>query len=304
MVDISNIVRAPERHFDDISRRENRGEFSIDIQQAKGGREAQEDRYFMHATGTRDFREMEPLLQQAFGHTATATSAMSAGSTATVAYTGGDNFLSIAHLGDSPVILFTQDQRGQVTARQLIQPHRPNDPAETLRIHTEGGEIDAAANALVDKSGKDIVRMSRAFGDHGFPGMGRTPTLTQIDLNPKIKPWSRLFVAVASDGLLHRATLQELAQIVQQCLQQERAGDIARLMKDHALRKPDSEHVMKNDNLTLLFAEIPHRRHSALLMGVFDGHGGGETAEAARNGLETELLERLGPAPQISRVSR
>lgn len=278
-------------------RRERVGSFQLDIMQTQGERPAQEDRFFAMPAIARDYRTIEESMKRFFAKAAQGTAKTEGGSTATVAYIGTDNILTVAHLGDSPVLLFEKDLRGHVVARRIIAPHRPADHEEESRITIEDGSIHRSKNAILRKDGKHVVYMSRAFGDHDYPGMGKIPTITQVDLTTYLKPLTQLFIAVGSDGILQRVSPYEHASIVEQCLQQNRGADIARLMKDYAARKRETENGPKIDNVTLLFTEIPSQRKEALIIGVLDGHGGKETVEAATEALQQELSKELGTQP-------
>lgn len=262
------------------------GEFSVKISHACGKRWAQEDTFFVTEAPTRNSAEMPDMLRQVFSDVAEKVFYEGfGGSTATVAIVSTDNKLSIAHLGDSPALVFTRDPAtGQVEAKELIKMHNVHNPEEVERVKAEGGTVDHNRIQGEDEHG---ILLSRRFGNNSlFPGMSNVPDVTQLDLAFVSKPGDQIFVCVACDGLFERDIKpQEYATLIEEAFKQGKQDDIPELMARYAYDRGST------DNLTVAFTEVPPKRTQDLVIGVMDGHGGRDTAISARDLLD----QALGP---------
>lgn len=270
----------------DIDRRFEAGELSVGVSQKKGQRYTQEDAFFVTAAPARNSAEIPDLLQQTFADVAEQVVCEGyGGSTATVAVISADNKLSIAHLGDSPALVFIRDPAtGHVEARELIKMHNVHNPEEVERVKADGGTVDCNRVQGGDDHG---ILLTRRFGNNSlFPGLSSTPDVTQLDLSAVGKPGDQVFVCVACDGLFEGDIKpQEYATLIEDAFKQGKQDNIPQLMARYAYERGSG------DNLTVAFTEVPPKQAQDLVIGVMDGHGGRRTAMSARDLLD----QALGP---------
>ena len=141
--------------------------------------------------------------------------ARGAGSTSNVLYFRGDK-LWVACSGDSRAVM-GQQRRGEITALDLSNDHKPDLPVERKRIEAAGGVVSAPGPRGLPPSrvwvnGRVGLAMSRSIGDGEAKGFGVVP-------DPEIKEYSLKpshangdgdkFVIVASDGIWEFISSQE-----------------------------------------------------------------------------------------------
>jgi protein phosphatase 1L len=131
---------------------------------------------------------------------------------------GSDIF--VAGLGDTRVVL---DNNGE--AEQLTVNYRITDKDEQRRIRTEKGIVaqDENRNSYVVGPGGIGIAISRAFGDHGFPGVSAKPSLEQR----RIKPGYRRLIA-ASDGLWDVMTNEDAVRLISNIDDPQEASNLLR----------------------------------------------------------------------------
>ena len=141
--------------------------------------------------------------------------ARGAGSTSNVLYFRGDK-LWVACSGDSRAVM-GQQRRGEITALDLSNDHKPDLPVERKRIEAAGGVVSAPGPRGLPPSrvwvnGRVGLAMSRSIGDGEAKGFGVVP-------DPEIKEYTLKpshangdgdkFVIVASDGIWEFISSQE-----------------------------------------------------------------------------------------------
>jgi serine/threonine protein phosphatase PrpC len=100
------------------------GNFSIAQGSARGGRDYQEDRYFVAPSHLQTAQEAQSFLIEHFAQLGSQTQSYKCGSTASVAVITPDNRLTVANIGDSPIMVFARDKRtGVVRGIDLAECH-------------------------------------------------------------------------------------------------------------------------------------------------------------------------------------
>lgn len=263
------------------------GNVQLQVRETIGRRESQEDQIFTIVTPASDKETAAKLLQDAFKSADERTHYNQEGSCATVAILSKDNFVTIAHLGDSPVVLFVVGQDKKVTA--IIPPgfklHKPDDAVEKARIEKAGGFVQYGR---VDGR----LAISRALGDHDYGDkVSKEPDITQFNLSDYVKSGEKAYLCVSCDGL-YEGNIPEnhFAQIIQKALE---AGElrIANKMKDYAA------HQGSGDNISVILAELPDTLTKSIALGVCDGHGGSLTSKQASAALQETIAIGKIPVP-------
>jgi serine/threonine protein phosphatase PrpC len=62
-----------------------------------------------------------------------------------------EDYFVVANAGDSPIVIFRQDEDGRFRAEQLSIDHKPEIEEERIRILERGGVLDQHASALTGK---------------------------------------------------------------------------------------------------------------------------------------------------------
>ncbi|MEY3202378.1 MAG: hypothetical protein RIR70_1928 [Pseudomonadota bacterium] len=280
--------------------------FRVEIADTRGFRREHEDAFFV---GRFDPVRNDPrnALLDAFRDTDRITRNNDCGATCTVAVVGVDRRITLAHLGDSPAMLFVlSGETGDVHFQSLLRSHNTHDSVEKARVeycHTVEC-LRLENNPLVDEkklkkwlSMEDVTRrgrilipdggslsVSRAFGDRDYDwALGRQPHITQINLAerlPGLSHQDRVFLVVSCDGLTEVPSQDfELAQRwLADCFRRTlKAGNddhLAEHLITHAYQH-------SHDNITAMVTEIPNvpgYGSGAVVIGVADGHGGHTTA--------------------------
>jgi len=141
------------------------------------------------------------------------------------------NFLWIANVGDSRVILTNKDG----IAMQLSKDHKPNTPEERVRIEQMGGKISFDG---VDWRIKNLS-LSRAFGDIDCtPYVTHLPQIYQYKISSSDK-----FLIKACDGLWDVISNQDAADFILELLNKKNKGNYAKLLAEYALIKGSLDNV-------------------------------------------------------------
>ena len=203
-----------------------------------------------------------------------------AGSAAVVCFIVGGTKLTVAHVGDSRVVV--ADCGGRVVRE--TKDHHPHDPAELERIMAAGGLVQFSPNCTRARINDRYAGIdgrsaaSRSFGDFCF--YGRTfeklrgyivePTIISRDLEA-----SDYFMIIASAGLWGVISSKDAAEIVHNVFKNPKATaqDAVNVLYDCVLRCEDSDYVLSweagryvwkkkvygrlSDDLTILVVRFP-----------------------------------------------
>lgn len=164
------------------------------------------------------------------------------GTTAVIAYIR-DNFMWIAHVGDSRAVLA---RRGHDKPDFVTQDHTPKVEKERRRIEEKFGVIEN--DRLLNKSMGIDLAMSRALGDFCFrPWLISDPDITYIQLTPEHE-----FLILASDGLWDVMSNEEAIQFVRSYFREHgiRPVEASEQLVSEALDK-DWKNMMESDNITV-----------------------------------------------------
>lgn len=289
---------------------QNVGSAQIGTFQDIGERSSQEDAFFVNETPPNEPAYLPTVLRRAFSETAQtiAKKKLRGGSTATVAVLSPDDQLTMAHLGDSPVMLFVRDgATGKCTAHLLNDLHNGKNKSEHTRVIRQGGKFDGHSVCDAEKEGWRLG-MTRRFGhdNHKYPGVIDTPEITQVDLKKMIKQGDKAFLCVASDGLLAEYPDHQKLNVSPESyiplFEAETAGGKTPLMVGLAtkmaelVQKRDKDYAKtllttpkKTDNQTALLVELVPGREKDIVLGVCDGHSGHAVAQTAATELRGKL---------------
>jgi protein phosphatase PTC2/3 len=142
---------------------------------------------------------------------------MTSGTTVAAVYFRGLDFWT-AHVGDSRVVLASDNGEEIPRARELTKDHKPDDPGEMSRIIEWGGfvspspEPGVSARVWLDPNYSMIgLAMSRSIGDYAVKGVGviPIPEVNQYRLTEFDK-----FMILASDGVWEFMESQEAVEII------------------------------------------------------------------------------------------
>ncbi|CAD5113488.1 unnamed protein product [Dimorphilus gyrociliatus] len=163
---------------------------------------------------------------------------ISCGTTATVCILKDNQFLYVAHIGDSLAVL---NRKGSVV--RLTREHSPDNPAERERIESKGGRIVSSSVGGGRVQGR--LAMSRCFGDPElkFNGIIADPDIKHI----RVKHGFDAFLVLATDGVSYALNDQEIIDIVSSCQHPNKA---AQLVTDQAL------HFGSEDNSSALVVPL------------------------------------------------
>ena len=154
------------------------------------------------ATAERSLIENVLLADRLLQDSSTPTA--SSGSTCLLAYLRGPT-IYIASVGDTRAVLGcrTAAERGKWRARGLTTDHRPDEPAERLRLQKHGATVlkpegGAAARIWCSGGGGGSLSLSRAVGDHAARRFGVIcrPDVIRHDLRAEDQ-----LLILASDGV-------------------------------------------------------------------------------------------------------
>ena len=162
------------------------------------------------------------------------------------------NRLICANVGDSRAVLGRRTPSGCIPY-PLSHDHKPDDPAERIRIEQAGGRVapesqkpyGSARVWYVDEEGPGLA-MSRALGDFDAQEIGVVDT---PDITLTSRTDQDLCVVVASDGVWQYVTDTEAVELVEQAsLQGQRAQAAERLVELATQRW--SAHESRRDDIT------------------------------------------------------
>eukprot|EP00947_MAST-08B_sp_MAST-8B-sp1_P004644 g4644.t1 len=164
--------------------------------------------------------------------------------------------LTVAHLGDSRVILLVQEEggggggrggrgAGKLRGAELTTDHKPDDPEERRRILESGGSIEYLHHHnnkpfirggdfdRRKKQGERVMQLqySRAFGGKDLKpyGLSADPSVRQLSLAP-----NHVGIVLASDGVCDVASGDDIALIVGSAF--ERGEDAAAVLVHWAMK--------------------------------------------------------------------
>lgn len=167
-----------------------------------------------------------------------------------------------ANVGDSRAILITRsDSSKPFSAQALSWDHKPNDPAEKLRIESAGGFV--AYGRL-----QGSLAVSRAMGDVLFDhsGISHEPDLTCIQLDNN----QEAYIVNCCDGVTDVMGETEIAEFFNHI-------DIKKDNPANLLRR-EAYFRGSLDNITVCFTPVIYEASNAILSYVADGHGGNQVS--------------------------
>jgi len=159
---------------------------------------------------------VQSCFHQAHRLAGTRKESLHSGTTATVVvHDTARERVVVSHVGDSKAVLLRREGNSSVlTAKELTEDHRPQDPGERRRIEKQGGKVVCISGHHRVKTRQGVVglNMSRTIGDcdaHGS-GVSAHPDVSMHDLDPE----EDVAVLVASDGVWEVISPREAAEIV------------------------------------------------------------------------------------------
>jgi len=277
-----------QRFVADIVRSRDIGGQHVDVSETQGERSTQEDTYIAMQTSKRDSHDVPQLLLNQFREMAIRTRHYKSGSTASVAYVSSDGKVTTANTGDSRTSLYIYDKKtGKVSYERLTYDHRPDDKRECERIVASGGKVasDKHGTYWVDNR----LAVSRSFGDSELgESITSQPDITVFDVKKYPDSRYELYLCLSCDGLYETLQEKAFAELLQTHLNEgSKYNNIAKLFTDYAGFKGSG------DNITALVVEIASNTSKDtsntskdIVLGVFDGHGGGNAARALASGFK------------------
>jgi serine/threonine protein phosphatase PrpC len=249
----------------------------------QGDRPYQEDRFLIKCGAPfQDSAVAQKALRDIFKDVAADMRSRIPGSTATVAVITPDRLLNVAYLGDSPLAIITRNPAtGAIAIETPLRPHQAGDPAEAARIEAEGGCV------IFDRIDGQLM-LSRSFGDALYHGVSTEIETFQKDLSAYLDAGREVYVCVASDGMTEAAAPPHFARLVSIAADEGKLHRLADIFATFAYQSGST------DNITALLTKVPQRMEEAVVMAVFDGHGGDSTSDAAQKSFAKKL--ELPPA--------
>lgn len=131
-----------------------------------------------------------------------------------------DNKLIISNVGDSRVVVGLEDDKGNITAKQMTVDHNCNNKEEYDRIIAKGGRVEALQFGEESFGPLRIFKgslpypglvVSRSLGDEVARRLGviSKPDISIIDIDEKLK-----FCVLATDGVWDGLSNDEVVEIV------------------------------------------------------------------------------------------
>jgi serine/threonine protein phosphatase PrpC len=241
----------------------------------------QQDMGFVSVTAGLDTKEeAKNTLLNAFQNADQATRDNKDGSCATVAVISADGYLTLAHLGDSPAVLFVRQKDGHMTAKKLTKDHCPSHEPEGIRItelaksdnYSEAYCIDGYLNYRENK-----IAVTRSLGDSDFVKLvSKEPEINQWPLSDLVKNDEEAWLCVSSDGLYQRNTPEMCYanELISAAAHNQRLDSAAQRFNELAKQQKS------NDDLTTVLIALSPQPKESFAVGVFDGHG--ETSDVAK----------------------
>lgn len=239
-------------------------------------RPSQDDRFLLEPFPQMDEQQAERFLSDLTGELAQKTKNDKSGSTFTGAIVTGNGNVVTCHLGDSPAAAIVYDPAtGSAQAIALTKAHKPGKEFKEFKV---GNEHWAESGGRIINSRGDNIALNRALGDVPFgKAVSKNPDIASHDLSQYRRDGKRIFLLVASDGALKKSkgiTLEAHANTLAKHLKE--APDVS---LSNVAKEITDNSLATNDNITVTLVEtVPGR---GAVIGLFDGHGGGQTAEAA-----------------------
>lgn len=199
--------------------------------------------------------------------------ASSSGSTCSMTlYDFQTDKLTVAHVGDSRVVLGKVTDSGFDKDDALTEDHKPNLPAEKRRIESANPpgrvEFDGYYNYRVfaKRGSYPGLNMSRALGDvvaHKEAGLTAMPDTTTIDLKPMREKFKGLVLLACTDGVWEFIENQEALKLVTEKNKEEKgssrpkeqiaAGELAKESYDRWMKDSDNE---ISDDITVVWTQL------------------------------------------------
>lgn len=174
--------------------------------------------------------------------------------------------LTVAHVADSTVCLFSKTPDGIWKTRQLTTDHKPDLKDERARIEKAGGRVvfDGYANHRVyAKNGRyPGLNMSRCLGDllgHSDAGISAVPDVSRITLEP-----DDAMLVICSDGVWEFMTPTEVCGILSQCSKEESMLAADKVAKEAWNRWIQEEGGAVVDDITVVLQHLSVASPSAV----------------------------------------
>lgn len=296
----------PDRFKNDESGKLEVGSRTIYYSESIGvTRSTQEDTFIIIGSaktggGWDDAARVPTLLKQEFESLGKrlreAEAAKAQGSTAIVTHYSSDRKLTIASAGDARAVLFIKKPNGAIEWKRLTNDHKPKDVFEEARIVANTGTV--FGGRVRDLSGD--LAVARSFGDTKYKGddaaaahlIEYEPDVFQYDVAPHATGENQCFLLTSCDGLYETANEESYAGFLEKWFAEDYGGialrakyneNPAEYLRDCAVL------IRSTDNVTVGFCDVTEAPSEAMLMGIFDGHGGA----AVSNTLALEFGQSL-----------
>ncbi|ASQ45941.1 PP2C family serine/threonine-protein phosphatase [Legionella clemsonensis] len=225
------------------------------------------------------------------------------GTTASTIVYDGQHHLLVATLADAASFIILYDKQGQVVnvARLNSVIHKPNLPAEKERIKKLGGFITYDGNAYRVNG---VLAVSRAIGDYAIKGkvaeklISSNATIDIVNLNTLLsqnKLVDKLQVITTCDGFTDAAGYEATKSVQESYL----ANTLANLNDGKPGQKTEKEiakYLVQKakrhswDNISVGVQSLISGQ--PILLGVYDGHGGNQTARFVAQHVAHTFLDQ------------
>lgn len=171
------------------------------------------------------------------------------GSTALVMVKGPKK-IWIANIGDCRAVLKYFDGKSY-KSEQLTTDHKPNNPAETKRIHELNGQV-LRDNWGTWRVGGNLA-VSRSFGDRYLhPWVTWQPEITSFDINDSMRA-----VIMASDGVWDTLTNNDVVNIAESVIRSNLMYDQMKIMNEITHETAiQAQKKGSGDNITVCFVIV------------------------------------------------
>jgi len=240
----------------------------------KGYDSAQQDNAFMLPAAP-DLRQinLEKIFDDLRDSSKTNDIFISSGTTASIAHISKEGFLTVAHVGDSPVNIYVRSPETKeiVESHLITRPHTPMyiTQEEIKDVFNKGGFVKKGSGRLNGR-----LMLTRSLGDFDQQGISSRPEISTFDMQPYFDKGYEVFVTVESDGAGENTKESQRTEILKKDSQVlNMAEKMATLSNGNGT----------NDNITSLVAVFKELPCDNIIMAVFDGHGkkGGEASHIA-----------------------
>lgn len=272
----------------DISERTPLSDFDVLVAETQGRRSTQEDAFFMTAPPARPSNEMPDVLKEIFKQTQGTLNQKAAadeaiyrrgeGAATTVAAVSTDNMMTVAWCGDAPLTVYVVDQdTGKAKAHSFIREHNLFHRDLTIYENTGntnlGEDVLKQGNWQATRDNYNLGILTHSLGHVAENHIGKEPSVQQFDLNEISKPGDRIFICSSCDGLFEAKHPSAFEEVLENQIKNGSTDKIAESFVRYAYDNGSQ------DNITAMVAEIPQNRQSDLIIGVADGHKGGQIAQ-------------------------